>query len=112
MRTILLVGEDRSLLELRAEVLSRFFTAQTFCHKPVDLDRQWPSDPLDLVILCHSLGEETRQQVISRVRSSDQALKILQIESNVSHHRATEADAFVGAEPQKLVDKVFEMFID
>ena len=110
MRTILLVGEDLSLLESRAAVLRRT-NAGTVNASQYELP-VYGSQRFDLLVLCHALRQGDRIAVAELARHQWPGVQILQVLKYEWEQFVTlkYADQFVLAcDPGELVQRAAEL---
>ncbi len=73
---ILIVGDDPALLETRAELLKAWQVSTTTSRHAVEEIR---SKFFDVMIVCHSISDETARTLIHQARELNPALKTLAI---------------------------------
>ena len=104
MGTILLVGEDSTLLEIRSAVLATL-GAKVFAATAVDLPQLSISENVDVVVLCHTVQAERHADVMRTVQEKwKPRAKILQIAALGEDRRDTCADFFTDSSPEMLIE--------
>jgi hypothetical protein len=78
MSTILLVGNDEFLLQSRAAVL-RTTNADTVTIDACELTRHSVTEPVDLVVLCHTLNPAVREALSDCARRQWPGIHLIQV---------------------------------
>lgn len=105
MRTILLVGEDALLLESRA-LLVRSTGAETVTASTYQFARQSTFDPVDLVVLCHTVPAAVRPTISEDARRRWAGVRVIQVLKNEFEWNPAQryADGIVlSGDPEKLI---------
>jgi CheY-like chemotaxis protein len=106
--SILLFGNDERLLETRQWVLESTGYRVWAAASLEEVDRISAKEPLDLLILCHSLTPEAYEQALAIVAPRQPKVHVLVMSSAASGHsfgpREQRLDATAG--PSVLVDAV------
>jgi hypothetical protein len=76
MQTILLAGQDYRLLSTRAAVLKKT-GANVMCCDASEALKLVESEPVDLIVLCHSLAEIEAERIAERAHSRSEGPKVL-----------------------------------
>jgi response regulator RpfG family c-di-GMP phosphodiesterase len=108
---IVLVGQDISLLETRAEVLKKTGAEVVHCVGSEVLDVVAVERP-ELVVLCHSLPHGVAEEIADGVHEFSPTTKVLLVVSQVVAHRPhqdAKFDAVSLPEPVRLVANVAEL---
>jgi DNA-binding response OmpR family regulator len=111
MSTVLLIGEDLTLLETRAAVL-RSTGAEILCADPVSSFAVQQERECDLVVLCHSLREDICVALAEALRRHWPKTQILLVIPDRDGGFAEARDAVDGVsstEPERLIQKTAEL---
>ena len=102
MKSVLLVGEDLELLNIRAVLLKRLGVQVASASS---LDRI-PSGEFDLLVLCHTLTPEVQKRWVDRLKRTSPVTQVLQIDSAFGDHVSLEHHPVTTPDPQSLLDQV------
>jgi CheY-like chemotaxis protein len=104
MATILLIGEDETLLQTRAAVLRRTGAEIVWADPSTALAR-YEGQPCDVVSLCHSLSVERCASLAGAIRRIWPECRILRLSSNLVWAEEIDAimDATSSTEPELLI---------
>jgi DNA-binding response OmpR family regulator len=114
MSTVLLVGEDELIQQIRAAVL-RTIGAEIICSSAKSALAIQAAQQCDLVILCHSLPEQLSAALAQSIRVRWPETPILQVASS-RKWEATGSDesisAVSSADPERLIVRTTELLGD
>jgi hypothetical protein len=110
MSTVLLVGEDRALLETRAALL-RTTGAETLCSGSATALAVQASREFDLIVLCHTLSSQSCLAITAATQARWPQTRILQITPARfwDHSPTISVDAVTSADPERLIDRTNEL---
>jgi CheY-like chemotaxis protein len=111
MRTILLVGQDSRLLSTRAAVLKKT-GAEVFCCGTSEALKFVELEPVDLIVLCHSLFEADAERVVERAQRRSPKPKVMFVVSDVDQEKQygdTRSDAKILPDPKGLIERAVEL---
>lgn len=106
---VLLIGDDQEHMQTRTNVLRYFWTMATAT--PEESDQRTPLT--DLAVICHTLPEGERQELISRIRQQHPGILLVKVNGYDSGPHAG-ADATVDAVhgPGALVSTIYELLTE
>jgi hypothetical protein len=105
---ILLIGDDFRLLASRAALLTKT-GASTVCCNPVEMQKDLGREMFDLVVLCHSLSEETARGAVVYVHRRWPEAKIFLVESSVLMEKTFDGvalDGTISSTPSTLLEQM------
>ena len=109
--TILLVGHNLRLLELRAHILDRFF--KVAINQDIDTASQSlaRSGTIDLVILCHTLTNKEQLFLIGSTKCTSPRTKIIAIDEGEVSNKFRSGDAHISglAGPHSLISEIIKL---
>lgn len=108
MKRVVLVGEDRPLLETRGAVVERLGVRVSLLTSS-ELMEEWPHQDCDLIVLCHTLSEDQRSEIAAAVHRRWKTSRVLQLVSPWTRHITPNADAVAESNPRSLVGTVTEL---
>jgi hypothetical protein len=111
MSTILLVGEDKLLLQTRAAVLHTT-GAETICCHPTSALATQAAQNCDLVMLCHSLPVPLRSELAEAIHARWPSVRLLQLVRTLAWEQPDPIDGVVAvstADPVRLLDRTIEL---
>lgn len=114
MPKILLVGQDVSLLETRAEVLKKTGADVVYCIGSKVLD-VLASELPNLVVLCHSLTEQEAEAIADKVHACSPKTRVLLVVSQVFEEKqylGAKFDATSLPGPLRLIQRAGELLED
>jgi hypothetical protein len=103
MEKILIVGDDFHLLATRAAILSKTGSKVTCCNASEFADHLG-NDSFGLVVLCHTLAEDTRDRIVGDTHRRWPNARLLEVASLVQRRYVREVDAETASEPGKLLE--------
>lgn len=114
MGTILAIGNDESLLIIRAALFRRM-RAEVTAAKPVDAIQKLKTQRFDLVILCHTLSCEEMRFMTALAHEHKPKIRVLKIAA-IAFPNVRAADVAADfesiSEPYALVAKVTQLLAD
>jgi len=111
MPTVLLVGEDENLLQIRAALL-RTIGAKTACCSGSKAISFQQCQHCELVVLCHSLSEERRSDLAEKVHTHWPETHVLLVTpTKALEQSASDAgeDAVCSMDPYALIRRSMEL---
>jgi CheY-like chemotaxis protein len=111
MQNILLVGQDSRLLLTRAAVL-RKTEANVICCSASQAMEFVESEPLDLVVLCHSLMEADAEMIAEKIHRRSQKPRVLLVVSDPGRkmpYQDSKFDATSLPDPTELIAQATEL---
>jgi hypothetical protein len=110
MERILQIGQDIDLLTTRAAVLASEKIDVVSC-VPFQLAARPDDEKFDLIILCHSLGEDARDSSKSTARRRWPGVRMLQVLKHSYEMSRVESgtDAVTVFDPETLIDNVMKL---
>ena len=114
MPKILLVGQDVSLLETRAEVLKKTGADVDYCTASKVL-ATLASELPNLVVLCHSLTEHEAEAIADKVHACSPKTRVLLVVSQVTEEKHYQGPKFDGTSlpgPLRLIQRAGERLED
>jgi hypothetical protein len=106
---VLLIGNEREHLEARAAVLHHFWEIDIAALSGSDV----PVFSADLVVVCHTLPEEERQQWVMRVRHQVPTMLIVRMNGfDSGPHAGADATVDVHHGPGALVSTIYELLTE
>lgn len=105
--TALQFGKDTSLLESRSAILETTGLAVINVYSVRQCISEILARNFDLIVLCHSVSQEEREQVASFVHTRNPATPVLLI--STFYEKDREIDVIVDCEPEHLVKNVKEI---
>ena len=108
MPRVLLVGKDESLLRTRCAIVART-GAEVLCASPDEVLSNRQIDPVDVLVICHTLRQEERQEFTGGLRERWRGVWIIQLAKFEIETRlpASHADeVVVAAKPAQLIGRI------
>lgn len=111
LSSVLIFGRDTSLLDTRALILARAGYLVLTATDALEANRILASQPIHLLILCHTLADEERRNVLSVAHASQPALRTLALVANAAHYAADSPEAILSTldGPRTLLAAVHEL---
>jgi DNA-binding NtrC family response regulator len=101
----LIFGHDTTLLRTRELILSRAGFDVLTTSDPLEASELLANQPVDLLILCHTLHDPERQSILAVAHIAKPALRVLALVANATASSAdgNEATLSIFDGPEKLV---------
>lgn len=103
---VLMIGQDRSLIETRAGVL-RLAGYTVVSSLPKHAVTQFLAGDFDLVLLCHSIPREDRERVARKIREYTSRTPIISVTFAVDQ-KDSFTDATIHSDPDELIAGLHE----
>ena len=106
---VLLIGYERSQLEVKASILHHFWTITLASPDQSDV----PIFSADLVVVCHTLPEAERQHWVAKVRHQIPSMLIVRMNGfDSGPHAGADATVNIHNGPGALVSTIYELLTE
>ena len=111
MKSVLLIGEDATLLANRAAVLAHTGASVAYCLTS-EFERHATAGAFSVVVLCHTLNADARRAFTDTAHRRWPEGKVLQLSTDFYAQPSlpgSQADAFAAASPRTLIQATMQL---